>query len=545
MSESLWGDEFVIKETPKRTKKIIEKVNTPKENKVIRQTSTKKSKDVNIQDTLRYIYNEVDRILGKYKEKTIVIKSKEQLIDYIDNAIKNNIIAIDTETNNSLDPITCKLMGPCIYTPGQKNAYIPINHVDPVTRERLDWQLTEQDIYEQFDKLKNVPIIMHNGKFDYEVIKCTCGNELSIYWDTMIAARILDENERRAGLKEQYIDKIDPSQEKYNIEHLFEGIEYAVVDPEVFALYSATDPYMTYMLYDWQLKQFNKQGNEKLFSLFMNVEMPVVKVIAEMELTGVCIDKEYSERLSKKYHKKSDEIDNKINIELDKYKDTISNWRNTEEANFHPKGKTLDINGNPKEQKSKNEQLRDPVEVTSPTQLAILLYDVLKTPVVDDKTPRGTGEEILKKINLPICKLILEKRGIEKLINTYIDKLPQCVCEKDNRLHAHFNQCGTDTGRLSSTDPNLQNIPSHEKSIRLMFKAGYTEKNLPILDNYLELYNDDEIETNEGWKECKDLKIGNEVITSIGSKIISNIIQNNETLLVYFKEVIENGVRSN
>ena len=88
------------------------------------------------------ITTEVYRILGKYKDNTQVIRSYEGLVNYIDAAIKNGVIAIDTETNNSLEPITCKLMGGCIYTPGQKNAYIPVNHVD-ANRNLLPNQLTE------------------------------------------------------------------------------------------------------------------------------------------------------------------------------------------------------------------------------------------------------------------------------------------------------------------------------------------------------------------------------------------------------------------
>ena len=110
--------------------------------------------------------------------------------------------------------------------------------------------------------------------------------------------------------------------------------------------------------------------------------------------------------------------------------------------------------------------------MTSPTQLAIFFYDVLDVGVIDKKSPRGTGEEILKSIGLPICNLILEKRGMEKLIGTYVDKLPNCVIPETGRLHAHFNQIGADTGRFSSSDPNLQNIPSHNKNIRMMFTAA-------------------------------------------------------------------------
>ena len=463
--KSLWGDEFVIEDSAKQAKSLLKKIEKPKKT----EQQVLKSKNTSIEDKLRIIYNNVNRILGVYKENTLVIKDKETLSNYIDKAIENNIIAIDTETNNSLDPITCKIMGGCIYTPGCKNAYIPINHTT-LTGERLDWQITENQLAEQFSRLieAKTDIIMHNGKFDYEVIKCTCNCELNIYWDTLIAAKVLNENEL-AGLKEQYISKIDSTQEKYDIENLFEHIKYEIVPPEVFALYAATDSYMTYKLYLWQKEQFNKPGNERLYSLFMNVEMPVVQVAAEMELTGIEIDTEYANRLSIKYHKILDDLDVVIAKELDKYKDIIAKWRLTDEATYRPPKKQGDGFA-----KSKSEQLASPPQLTSPTQLAILFYDVLKVGVIDKKNPRGTGEDILVKIQdkYPLCKLILEKRGLEKLINTYIDKIPQCVCKKDGRLHAHFNQYGAGTGRFSSSEPNLQNIPSHLKSIRLMFKAS-------------------------------------------------------------------------
>lgn len=438
--DSLWGDDFSIKNTKEADLELLEKTKKPL--KVVSSEKSLKSKKTSIEDKLAIIREEVLRILGGYAENTIVIKTKQQLIDYIDKSIQNGIISVDTETDNSLDPITCKLMGPCIYTPGQKNAYIPINHINYVTGERLDWQLTEEDVAEQFKRLENTPIIFHNGKFDYEVIKCTTGVPLKIYWDTMIGARMLNENEK-AGLKEQYIAKIDPSIEKYDIEHLFSGIEYAIVDPEIFALYAATDAFMTYKLYEWQLKQFNLPDNKRIFDVFKNVEIPVITVAAQMELDGVEIDKEYATRLSEKYHKKSEELDKLIETELKKYDSVIAQWRLTPDANYHPPKKAGSGEG-----KSKAEQLDDPVSISSPTQLAILIYDVLQYKSVDKKMPRGTGEDILVKLNekyqIPLCDLILQKRGLEKLIGTYIDKLPECVSPKDGRLHAQFNQLGTD-----------------------------------------------------------------------------------------------------
>lgn len=453
---SLWGDEYVIpseKETVKKVLQSTKKAMTEAPAKAI------KSKTVPIETKLEIISNNVDQILGHYKEDTIVIKDEDQLIDYVDKALSNKVVALDTETNNSLDPISCKIMGACIYTPGEKNAYIPINHVDFLTGNRLSWQPTEAIIKKHFERLNKINIIMHNAKFDYEVFKCTCGYRPKVYWDTMIAARLLNENER-AGLKEQFISKINPEQEKYSIDHLFD-IEYALLPPDLFALYAAADPYMTYELQKYQEKEFSKPDNSALYNLFLSVEMPVIEVTAEMELNGVSIDTDFANVLYEKYKTKLAEIDTKIKAELDVYAPKILAWKEQEMkvASQLPEGV-----------KSKIDQLEDPINIASPQQLAILLYDILKVPVVDNEHQRGTGEEILKALKeFPICKLILERRGILKLINTYIEKLPKCISPVDNRLHASFNQLGTDTGRYSSTNPNLQNIPSKNEEIRLMF----------------------------------------------------------------------------
>lgn len=443
--------------------KIINKINNPKKTKTITNI---KSKKLSTEDRLNIINENVDKTLGIYKDQTQVIKSKLELFEYVDKAWENGIIAIDTETNNSLDPLTCKLMGLCLYTPDCMNAYVPVNHTD-LNGNRLDWQVTEQDIKEALERIQQIKFLTHNGKFDYQVIYCTCDIKFPIYWDSMIGSKVLNENEHSAGLKQQYIDKIDASIEKYSIDELFNAIEYKYVDPEVFALYAATDSYMTYKLYEYQKEEFEKKDNENLYNLFKNIEMPIVTVAAEMELTGVCIDLEYSKRLSEKYHKKYDELQERIIVELQKYNKQIEDWRLTDDANFHPTKSTGKGLG-----KSKSEQLENPINLASPTQLAILLYDVLKIKSVSRKSPRGTGEDVLKKINLPICDLILEERGLLKLINTYIDKLPECISERDGRLHTHFNQYGAATGRFSSSEPNLQNIPSHNNEIRMMFTAS-------------------------------------------------------------------------
>ena len=104
-----------------------------------------KSKKVSLAEKLALIKIKVLEVLGKQKKNVIVIKDKATFEDYVSKAIEFGRIAIDTETNNSTDPMTCQLMGLCLYYEGGKQAYIPINHVNPETGEHLDWQLTEED----------------------------------------------------------------------------------------------------------------------------------------------------------------------------------------------------------------------------------------------------------------------------------------------------------------------------------------------------------------------------------------------------------------
>lgn len=462
-NSSLWYNDS------KNDEETLKKIKSPK--KVVRASrSSKKSK--NISELLLDIQSKVYKVLGRYAQATEVITTKERLHQYIDASIENGIIAIDTETNNSLDPLTCKIMGPCIYTYNQKQIYIPINHVNLDTRERLFNQLTEKDIKEEFQRLVDAgtKIIFHNASFDIRVIQCTCGIELTAYWDTQIAARILNENELESNLKYLYKHYVDITADKYDIESLFGGIEYAIVPPELFALYASTDAYKTLRLYDYQKSEFEKAGCEKLYKLFMNVEMPLVKVVKDMELRGIEIDQEYAKRLGEKYLKQIDGYQSQIDEELNKLKPQIDEWRKTDKANYkEEKGK--DKKGNIVYTKSKSEQLEWPINLESPTQLAILLYDVLNAPVIDKKLPRGTSAEIMDQMSFSICQLINKRKKLLKLYRDFIVALPQQV-NFDNKIHCSFNQCGTDTGRFSSSNPNLQQVPSHAKEIRMMFKAS-------------------------------------------------------------------------
>ena len=513
--ENLWGDddeeEIVVKKKEK-TKKTLEKIAKPKKVKEAKETVEKviKSKGISLEEKLDLITKEVLRVLGKQKENIVVIKNKERYINYIQNAIKQGKIAVDTETNNSLDPITCKLMGLCLYYPGAKQAYIPVNHRNWRTGERLDWQLNEQDIKEGLQLLidSNIEEEYHNGKFDREVLICTCDIEMPVNKDTMLAAKLIDENEHSAGLKQQYISKVDPDQEKYSIDHLFEGVEYADVDPDIFALYAATDSLMTDKLGDWQEPILKSKEYVRVDNLYHETEIPLVPALAEMELNGMFVDQEYAQRLSKKFHNKLDKIDSNIDELLKSINGVIEEWKLTPSAlNKQMKKQSEKQRANAlksanyndslwkyengiwyKLSNSKIEQLDDvltPNSLASPTQLAILLYDILKAPIVNEEKPTATGEEELTNIIKAaeksnngiikdLCELILERRECVKLLSTYIDSIPEIAKRwPDGRARTHFNQYGAQTGRLSSSDPiNFQNIPSHEKSIRLLFRAA-------------------------------------------------------------------------
>jgi hypothetical protein len=137
--EGLFGADFEVKITPKTdVKKLVKKLDS-EQTKATEVNAEKmlKSKKLSLQERLTIIKEKVITTLGKQRHNTVVIRSLNDFSTYIDKAIKVGRIAIDTETNNSLDPITCKLMGACIYTPNCLWAYVPVNHVNPITKEKL------------------------------------------------------------------------------------------------------------------------------------------------------------------------------------------------------------------------------------------------------------------------------------------------------------------------------------------------------------------------------------------------------------------------
>ena len=405
----------------------------------------------------------VNKNLGKYADKYEVIREEEAFEQYIDACIEQGVVAIDTETD-SLDPITCLLAGICLYTPNNKAVYIPIHHISYVTGIEIDNQVPEEFAKEQFKRLvdNNVKVIMFNAKFDVRVIKNQLGVELFPHWDGYIAARLLNENEPENNLKALHNKYcLQGKGDAFTFDSLFKGIPFTHIPVNTGYLYAARDAEITYELYDFQRPFLTEddpicierdlQGPAYVFN---HIEMPLINIVAEMEDTGVDFDFDFADKLSKEYTGKLEKIEEKFYQQCDNMAEDLTNYRN---------------------RMGHANKLHDPVNIGSPQQVAILLYDVIGIAPVDREKPRGTGEEILLKIDHAIAKTILEYRGVAKLLSTYIDKMPQIVNDKTGRIHASFNQMGADTGRFSSSEPNMQNIPAHNDEIRKMFKAtdGY------------------------------------------------------------------------
>lgn len=403
----------------------------------------------------------VSKYLGKYMDQYIIIRDVQELNEYIDAAVDAGVISIDSETN-SLDPITCTLAGLCLYVPSKKAAYIPLHHVSYVTGIEVEDQISDEDARAAMQRVKDsgIKVIMFNAKFDIRVIKNQLGVELTAAWDGYLAARLLNENEGDGnnGLKalhKKYC--LHGEGDAFSFDSLFKGIPFTHIPIKTGYLYAARDAEITYELYMYQLP-FLTPGSEKCKAhelegpafVLHNIELPLINVVAHMEDTGVAFDFEWAQQLSERYHKELEEKESRFYELCGMYADEIEAYK----------------------RKNINHKLSEPISISSPTQLAILFYDIIQVGVIDKKNPRGTGEDIMLKIDNELAKSVLAYREVSKLLSTYVDKMPNVVNEKTGRIHCSFNQIGADTGRFSSSDPNMQNIPSHNKDIRKMFRAS-------------------------------------------------------------------------
>lgn len=406
-----------------------------------------------------------------------VIRTPERLKEFMESAKRNGEYIIDVETTG-LDIFNDILVGICLFTEGEPSVYVPFNHTD-LENKRVEGQMTEAEckaVMIPYLTDSTIRVINHNIKFDAKVLLWNWGARIAnIYWDTNIAGWVLNENEKH-GLKPMYNKYIlngTGSDEDFG--DLFEGIPCNYIPIDIFSIYGANDGFKTEALYKFQRQYLNPEHPRKdyrqLYYVFKEIEMPLIDVCMDMELRGVEIREEYAKELSEMFNTEKVEVEAKCDEYVEQFADIIK-----ENALLMRLTKgTGKINYN------------------SPQQVACLFYDIFNLKSVSRKEPRGTGDKIIQQHRNKAKKAGTKKgerfiefldnyqrfKECDKLLGTYIDKIPAVKEPKTNAVHTTFNQYGARTGRFSSSDVvtkvNLQNIPSHEKRIRKIFRAreGY------------------------------------------------------------------------
>ena len=409
-----------------------------------------------------------------------LIQSRQALDEYINNCIKDGEFVLDIETTG-LDNFNDLIVGVCLYSPSQVSAYVPILHTD-LNNKLLPNQLDVSVVKEAITRLLSSKAhwINHNIKFDAKFLMYLWGIQPNnMYWDTMIGAFILNENEPTHGLKSLYAKYITKSKDKQSYKDLFEKTPFNYIPLDLAEVYGANDGIKTYALYKFQ-QQFLREGHErkdfaKLYDVFMNIEMALLPVLCDMELTGVEIDTQFAEHLLEKYTQQTLEQERKLyDLIYTRFANKIKNHTQLQEL----------ISKQAKNKKLKGTKYQDVVNFSSSTQLKYLFFDILGFPKLYRREPSSCGKEQqqlwlasdkVSKGQKAFLQDFMEYRKLDKLVTSFIVKIPQARERKTNAVHSNFNQLGAKTGRFSSSHPihkiNLQQIPSRNKDIRKMFKA--------------------------------------------------------------------------
>jgi DNA polymerase-1 len=336
--------------------------------------------------------------------------------------------AFDTETTG-LSPMTAQLVGISISPTSGESYYIPVGHVGMMQSPQLPLNQVVERLKPIFDDTTKSKIA-HNGKFDMEVLAEAGINVTNLASDTMIAAYLL--SEPSLGLKSLAFSRLKV--EMTPISDLIgsgsKQIPMSQVEIEKAADYSCADADMTDRLSDVLTVELQSQG---LWQLFDEVEMPLVPVLLTMEQNGIALNSNLLAVISRELGEQIAMLEGEI---------------------YSRAGQKFNIN--------------------SPQQLGMILSEKLQIDAVKKKSGGySTAADVLEGLRdvNPIIGYILEYRQLTKLKSTYVDALPTLVNPKTGRIHTSFNQTRTTTGRLSSSDPNLQNIPIRDEQGRRIREA--------------------------------------------------------------------------
>lgn len=377
-----------------------------------------------------------------------LIENEDELRRICDFFLTKEFVSIDTETT-STDAISAELVGLSFSAEESKAFYVPV----PANYEEA---LKVVQIFKPLYESDKIMKIGQNIKYDYEVLTRYGVTIQGKMFDTMIAHYLIQPElhhnmdylaETLLGYQTIHIEELlgPKGKKQKNMRDL---------SPTDIYEYAAEDADITLRLRNVLEPRLKELGVEELF---WNIEMPLVRVLADMELNGVCLDTEALQDTSKIFNERMREYEQEI------YKEA------GEEFN-----------------------------ISSPKQVGDILFGKLQIMDKPKKTKTGqyvTSEEVLQSLEnkSPIVRNILNYRGMKKLLSTYIDALPKLINPRTGHIHTSFNQALTATGRLSSSDPNLQNIPVRTddgKEIRkcfipeegcLFFSADYSQIELRIM----------------------------------------------------------------
>ncbi len=378
-----------------------------------------------------------------------IIDTEDKLKKLAAELKKAKIFSFDTETDSQF-PIQASLVGLSFSFKEFSAYYIPVGHADLLYANQVSMDLIKKYIKPILESDESC-IIGQNLKYDYLVMKNYDIHLNNIYFDTMVASYLLNPTKIRHNL-----DTLAESFLGYKMTTFKEVVgklkDFSEVPIEKACEYSCEDADITFRLYNILNKKIK---DIKIESLFKKIDIPLIKVLAEMEAGGVKIDP----------------------VKLNGLNKIISTKLTGLTAQIHKEAEEV-------------------FNINSTKQLAHILFEKLGLPAgKKGKTGYSTNIDVLKDLrnSHPIANPLIEYRKLNKLENTYIEALPKMINPKTKRIHTSFSQTTTATGRLSSSDPNLQNIPIRDelgKKIReafipekgnLLLSADYSQIELRIL----------------------------------------------------------------
>ena len=414
------------------------------------------------------------------RKKYYLITNLDEIDSWIKEAEEAGEVAVDTETS-SLDPHQADLIGISLSSKIGKACYIPVGHK---SKKNIDKDQTLKKLKPLLED-PSIKKIGQNIKFDF-IVLFKHGIKITSMEDTMLMSYVLDSGKNRHNM--DTLSEIHLNHKPIAFKDLVgtgkKEINFSFVDLEKAKDYAAEDADVTFRLY----KKFNKSlKDEKMINIYETFEKPMIKILADMEIEGIKIDNDFLKTLSSKFGKKIEKIQREV------YKISKKEFN-----------------------------------IASPKQLGEILYNDLKIADLK-KTKKGsfaTSASVLEDLAFKGHKfpqLVLDWRQISKLKNTYSDTLPEHINPKTKRIHTSFLLAATTTGRLASSDPNLQNIPIKSEDGKDIRKAFIAEKGLSLISAD---YNQIEMRILADLADVKELKKAfrnNEDIHSLTASQIFNI----------------------